>query len=126
MSVVLAAGSQCWGRESAAIRLPGARSAIEAIHYPSIQAAFDALPDEGGVVNLPPGTFEISEPLKVGKGDVLVWHHNLLHGGSAIEREGATRRSMVAHYFGEGALCYHEITERPALIPARQPAPAES
>lgn len=49
-------------------------------------------------------------------GDVLVWHANLLHGGSPIERAGATRRSLVAHYFAEGVLCYHEVTERPALL----------
>ena len=49
------------------------------------------------------------------RGDVLVWHANLLHGGRPIERPGATRRSLVAHYFAEGVLCYHEVTERPAL-----------
>ena len=48
-------------------------------------------------------------------GDVLVWHANLLHGGRPIERPSATRRSMVAHYFAEDVLCYHEVTERPAL-----------
>ncbi len=58
--------------QSRGIRLPGARAAIDASRYPSIQAAIDALPDDGGMVNLPPGTFEISEPLKVGKGDVLI------------------------------------------------------
>ena len=72
VSLVFAAGSKSWGRESAGIRLPGARAAIDASRYASIQAAIDALPDEGGVVSLPPGTFEISEPLKVGKGDVLI------------------------------------------------------
>jgi hypothetical protein len=50
------------------------------------------------------------------KGDLLIWHANLLHGGRGIEREGATRKSLVAHYFGEGVLCYHESTERPALV----------
>ncbi|MHC4120640.1 MAG: right-handed parallel beta-helix repeat-containing protein [Planctomycetota bacterium] len=54
------------------IRLPGARPAIDASRYPSIQAAIDALPETGGVVNLPAGTFEITEPLKVDKGDVLI------------------------------------------------------
>ncbi len=49
-------------------------------------------------------------------GDVLIWHANLLHGGSPIKKEGTTRRSMVAHYFGAGVICYHEITQRPALI----------
>jgi len=51
-----------------------------------------------------------------GKGDVLIWHANLLHGGSPIGRPGATRRSLVAHYFANGVLCYHEVTERPALL----------
>jgi ectoine hydroxylase len=50
------------------------------------------------------------------KGDLLIWHANLLHGGRGIEREGSTRKSLVAHYFGDGVLCYHESTERPALV----------
>ncbi|MBK9338209.1 MAG: phytanoyl-CoA dioxygenase family protein [Lewinellaceae bacterium] len=50
------------------------------------------------------------------RGDVLIWHANLLHGGSAIERPGATRRSIVCHYFAEGVLCYHEMSQRPAII----------
>jgi ectoine hydroxylase len=52
------------------------------------------------------------------KGDVLVWHANLVHGGNSIERNGVTRRSLVAHYFARDVLCYHEVTERPALFPA--------
>jgi hypothetical protein len=24
---------------------------------------------------------------------------------------------MVAHYFCEGVICYHEISQRPALLP---------
>jgi len=72
VSVVFAASGQSWGRESAGMRLPGALAAIDASRYPSIQAAIDALPDAGGMLSLPPGTFEISEPLKVGKGDVLI------------------------------------------------------
>lgn len=50
------------------------------------------------------------------KGDLLVWHANLLHGGRPIARPGLTRRSLVAHYFAQGVLCYHEVTERPALV----------
>jgi ectoine hydroxylase-related dioxygenase (phytanoyl-CoA dioxygenase family) len=50
------------------------------------------------------------------KGDVLIWHANLIHGGKKINREGATRKSLVGHYFSKGVLCYHEITERPAII----------
>lgn len=51
------------------------------------------------------------------KGDVLLWHANLIHGGTAITKAGATRKSMVAHYFCEEVICYHEISQRPALLP---------
>lgn len=49
-------------------------------------------------------------------GDVLVWHANLIHGGSPIRKPGSTRRSMAAHYFCEGVICYHEISQRPAIL----------
>jgi hypothetical protein len=58
--------------DSSGIRLPGARAIIDAGQYTTIQAAIDALPDEGGVVRLPPGTFEITEPLVVTKSDILI------------------------------------------------------
>jgi parallel beta-helix repeat protein len=54
------------------VRLPGAAAVIDASRYPSLQAAIDALPDEGGVVRIPPGTFEIAGPLRVSKSDVLI------------------------------------------------------
>jgi ectoine hydroxylase len=50
------------------------------------------------------------------KGDILIWHANLLHGGSPINNPSLTRKSMVAHYYAEGVLCYHEISQRPAVI----------
>ena len=31
--------------------------------------------------------------------NVLIWHSNLLHGGSSIKDSKATRRSQVTHYF---------------------------
>ncbi len=52
--------------------LPGARAEIDAAMFPSLQAAFDAIPPEGGVVRIPPGTFEISQPLTLSRGDVLI------------------------------------------------------
>jgi len=33
------------------------------------------------------------------KGDLLIWHSQLLHGGSAIAEQGSTRKSLVTHYF---------------------------
>ncbi len=50
------------------------------------------------------------------KGDVFLWHANLLHGGSPITNPARTRKSMVAHYFAQNVIKYHEISRRPALI----------
>ena len=41
---------------------------------------------------------------------------NLFHGGEPHLNRDRTRKSMVLHYFREGAICYHEITQRPALL----------
>jgi hypothetical protein len=44
------------------------------------------------------------------KGDVLIWHANLLHGGSPTKNPRLTRKALVCHYFAEGAICYHDLT----------------
>lgn len=36
------------------------------------------------------------------KGDLLIWHANLLHGGSAVQNKYLTRWSQVTHYYFEG------------------------
>jgi hypothetical protein len=50
------------------------------------------------------------------KGDLLIWHANLFHGGEPHRIKELTRKSMVLHYFKQGSVCYHEITQRPAII----------
>jgi hypothetical protein len=52
--------------------LPGARPAIDAARFPSLQAALDAVPEEGALVILPAGRFEIREPLVLRRGDVCL------------------------------------------------------
>lgn len=37
------------------------------------------------------------------KGDVFIWHGQLLHGGGKRNDPKRTRRSLVSHYFTEGA-----------------------
>lgn len=56
------------------------------------------------------------EIFKAKRGDVLIWHANLFHGGEPHLDKNHSRRSMVLHYFREGCVCYHEITQRPAII----------
>ena len=46
-------------------------------------------------------------------GDVFIWHANLLHGGEPHLNKALTRQSMVFHYFSQGHICYHEITQPP-------------
>ena len=56
------------------------------------------------------------EIFRAKKGDLLIWHANLMHGGEAHTDKSKSRKSMVLHYFKEGSVCYHELTQRPALI----------
>ncbi len=50
------------------------------------------------------------------KGDVLIWHANLIHGGMPVVNPALTRKSMVIHYYAKDVIKYHEITERPSLM----------
>src|SRR5690606_31689425 len=52
--------------------LPGAMIEIHAQQYPSLQAAIDAVPEGGGLVRIPPGRFEIDQPLVIAKDDVRI------------------------------------------------------
>jgi ectoine hydroxylase-related dioxygenase (phytanoyl-CoA dioxygenase family) len=45
------------------------------------------------------------------KGDVLIWHANLIHGGSPRMDKRLSRKALVAHYFGKGAFCYGDRNE---------------
>ena len=47
-------------------------SLIDAARYPTLQAAVDALPQGGGLVRLPPGTFELAEPLRLTRAETRV------------------------------------------------------
>ena len=40
-----------------------------------------------------------AETLMATKGDVLIWHSQLFHGGSPINDKSKTRKSLVTHYF---------------------------
>jgi ectoine hydroxylase-related dioxygenase (phytanoyl-CoA dioxygenase family) len=59
------------------------------------------------------------------KGDALIWHHNLVHGGSPVSNVNSTRKSLVCHYFTDSALCYHDLTGSIADVDIDQPPSAE-
>lgn len=49
------------------------------------------------------------------KGDVLLWHANLLHGGSKLRSAAhASRKALVCHFFAQGCICYHDLVALPA------------
>lgn len=43
------------------------------------------------------------------KGDVLIWHANLLHGGSRRQNLQLSRRALVCHFFVKGSFVYHDL-----------------
>ena len=68
------------------------------------------------------------------QGDLIIWHANLIHGGSPVTRPGATRRSLVAHYLTKSVRRYFDMNfvdsragltlrsidhDRPAVLQAR-------
>jgi hypothetical protein len=57
-----------------------------------------------------------AEHFEARKGDVLVWHANLLHGGSKRRNLRQSRKALVAHYFADGAFVYHDLS----AVPSRQ------
>ncbi|MBD3676636.1 MAG: right-handed parallel beta-helix repeat-containing protein [Planctomycetaceae bacterium] len=54
------------------VTLTGARPEIHAINYASLQEAIDAVPEDGGIVRIPPGIFELSEPLVISGEDITL------------------------------------------------------
>ena len=52
--------------------LPAAAPVVDASRHASLQAAIDAVPATGGLVRIPPGEFEITEPLRVTGEDISI------------------------------------------------------
>jgi ectoine hydroxylase-related dioxygenase (phytanoyl-CoA dioxygenase family) len=44
-----------------------------------------------------------------GRGDVLIWHANLIHGGSLRRNLQLSRRAAVCHFFVKGTFVYHDL-----------------
>ena len=44
------------------------------------------------------------------KGDVLIWHANLIHGGSTRKNLQLSRKALVCHYYAKGAFVYHDLS----------------
>ncbi|MBX3482140.1 phytanoyl-CoA dioxygenase family protein [Phenylobacterium sp.] len=52
-------------------------------------------------------------PYRAKAGDVLIWHENLMHAGAPRTDMEKSRRSIVGHYFAEGAIAYYDSSGMP-------------
>ncbi len=74
-AVVLSAACTWAGDSTKELEIqPGAEGAlaVDAADFKTLQAAVDAIPGGGGRVELPPGRFEIEEPVVITRGDVMI------------------------------------------------------
>jgi len=55
------------------------------------------------------------------KGDIFIWQANLLHGGSKIDDNNLTRKSMVVHYLFEDCNYWTPLHSTPTNIVYRNP-----
>ncbi|GAB2604790.1 phytanoyl-CoA dioxygenase family protein [Spirosoma areae] len=60
----------------------------------------------------------VKKTLLVKKGDVLIWHAALAHGGDAIRNAALTRKSFVCHYSSDKAYRHHR--QSPTAEPIRR------
>ncbi len=44
------------------------------------------------------------------KGDTLIWHANLIHGGSPRRDFQLSRKALVCHFFVKGSFAYHDLS----------------
>jgi len=49
-------------------------------------------------------------------GTALIWHENLMHGGCPRQDMDKSRRSIVGHYFAEGAVVYYDSSGLPGVL----------
>lgn len=57
----------------------------------------------------------------VEKGNAIIWHANLLHGGASRKDMQRTRHSQVTHYYFEGCKYYTPMESRPGKLRYRRP-----
>ena len=55
--------------------------------------------------------------LSAKKGDAFLWHSALVHGGSKVATQGATRKSFVTHYSTKrGYPAHRRASDKPPLV----------
>ena len=99
--------------QAAVIALPGARAAVDAAAFPSLQEAINALPAEGGVINLPAGSFEITRPLVISQEDVLFRGSGT---GTHIHNANTAGENIVVNVLVNDELGFGRLAHGPAVV----------
>jgi hypothetical protein len=55
------------------------------------------------------------------KGQILVWHENLIHGGEKRSNPQSSRLSIVSHYFARGSVAYYDARGEAAALQEIRP-----
>ena len=92
LAIVWAAYGAADDPKTAVVKPTAPAAVIDASKFPSLQAAFDAVPESGGLVKLPPGDFRIEKPLVLSRGN------------TRVEGAGAATRLINCNQQGEPAM----------------------
>lgn len=81
-------------------------------HYPEYERFIQAMVEEKGLL-------PVRGVLK--KGQVLIWHANLLHGGGSHPDKSRSRHSQVTHYYFDGCRYFTPMHSTETEISWRKP-----
>jgi hypothetical protein len=88
--------------------VPGSHLVPERLHHGATKAHYGDMAEYGRILA---STREHcaerglkTERFMARKGDVLIWHADLMHGGAVIEDHERTRKSLVAHFMPLGVM----------------------
>ncbi len=88
--------------------IPGSHRLPELLHYGTDKGHHGDYAEYGQILKTTLQMCEErglkTESFKAKKGDVLIWHADLMHGGAPIEDLTTTRKSLVAHYMPLGVM----------------------
>jgi phytanoyl-CoA hydroxylase len=90
------------------IYVPGSHRAPERLHYGTDKAHWGDYAEYDKVLKSALRWSQEqgfkTETFMAKKGDVLIWHADLLHGGAVIQDQSRTRKSLVAHFMPLGVM----------------------
>jgi phytanoyl-CoA hydroxylase len=88
--------------------VPGSHRLPELLHHGNTKAHYGDFAEYGRILAETREMCEErglkTERFMARKGDVLIWHADLMHGGAVIEDHARTRKSLVAHYMPLGVM----------------------